>query len=169
MKLISSKKIPELKGRNKKEALDLIREHLVDLLSKGKAMDKAVELALDAMSLLFVFNKDYQKNLRGFKASYAFKTEDGSVDVSAVFKSPRFLFWHFPSMQVRPTAVPNPTASVEFSSGRKMAEFILSENPDVFLGLLENTLNFSGNINYILKFAYLARHIPSMLKIEPLR
>ena len=35
----------------------------------------------------------------------------------------------------------------------------MAPDPDVFTFVLENKLSWDGNINYVLKFAYMAKHL----------
>ena len=69
-------------------------------------------------------------------------------------------------MYVEDKAIDDADVSISFKDGRAMAEFLFSDNPDLISGLLDNNISFQGNLNYIFKFAYMARHLPRELGIQ---
>ncbi|CCK81411.1 MULTISPECIES: hypothetical protein [Desulfobacula] len=132
----------------------------------GGALDNLLYLLLKAMSLLFVVNKDYRKNIKDFTASYAICSRDKKIDVSAVFKKVNVLFAQQDGMKAMDSLVENPTTTVTFKDGKAMADFLLSGNTDVIAGMLNNQLSVSGNLNYLFKFIYLLWLIPELLGIN---
>ena len=138
----------------------------IEINAAGEVLDKLLEGLLEAMGLLFWFNEEYRKNIKDFQASYVFRSEDGKIDVSAIFKKVRILSLERDGMDVKSTAIENPTTSVTFKDGKAMAEFLLSGNPDVIEGMLDNKLSVSGNLNYLFKFIYLIWLIPELLGIN---
>lgn len=125
-------------------------------------MDKLLELGLIAMKWLFVLSPEYRENIKGFNGKIAFTTVDGKLGATAVFGNGIF----FPVMKVKRTALPNANVTLTFSDGHSMASFITEPSPDIISGLLDNKLNFKGNVNYILRFVYLTMDIPYALGIK---
>jgi hypothetical protein len=133
------------------------------------ALDKVLCLVLDGMSLLFLVDRDYRRNIKDFKGSYVIKCEDGNMDVSAVFGKKRLLFSKIDAMTVKDSEVENPISKVSFKNGKSMIDFLLSGNPDVLKGMLSNQLSVSGNLNYLFKFVYMLMLIPDILGINGFR
>jgi hypothetical protein len=149
--------------RRRQEAeLERLKALLVAELDSDR-MDKILELLLFGMSLMFLLDRELRANIRGFNARYTFTSQDGGIGASAVFKTGWLL--GYPRMIVHTSAVAGPTAAVAFRDGRCLAELLLSSRADVFSGILDQKLSLRGNLNYILKFAYMARHLPRHLGI----
>ena len=163
MNLLTAERISALAGMDKEEKLDFIRDLLVEEMTSQK-MDKIIELLLDGMSLAFVFNKKFRRNIDHFNAKFAFTSDDGDIGASAVFRPSRF--FRTGRMRVENKAVDDADVTIRFKNGRAMAEFLFSENPDLISALIDNKLSFKGNLNYIFKFAYMARHLPRELGIQ---
>ncbi len=138
----------------------------IETNAAGEILDKLLYGLLEAMALLFLLNKEYRKNIKDFTASYVIQSEDGKIDVSAIFKKVPLLLSTLDGMDVKDIAVDNPTTTVTFRDGKAMAEFLLSGNPDVIEGMLDNQLSVSGNLNYLFKFIYLLWLIPELLGIN---
>ena len=151
--------------KQEKKQFEALKALLIAALDDEK-MDKILELLLEGMRLLFLVDGNYRANIRGFEARYAFSGQaaHSALGASAIFKiSPVF---KFPQMTVNDEAIRNATVTVLFSDGRALAEFLLSPRPDIFSAILDNKLSFEGNLNYLLKFIYMARRIPKELGIE---
>jgi hypothetical protein len=113
--------------------------------------DDFLELLLGAMSILLRINKKFRKNIDDFSAIYVFKDKSGKLAASAIFSNGR--------MKVSCKEVPGAIVTVIFDRGKSLCNLLLAKDPNIFDFLLENKLTYSGNLNYLLKFAYLARHI----------
>lgn len=161
-----------LKDKNEKMQQSLIEKRLKELKSQieayaaGEVLDKLLYVLLEAMALLFMFNKKYRKNIKNFKASCVIRSEDERIDVTAVFGKIPFLLTKIDGMDVKDTAIPNPTTAVTFKDGKVMAAFLLSGNTDIIEAMLDNKLSVSGNLNYLFKFIYLILQIPELLGIN---
>ena len=164
-----------LSGASEEMQKTLVENRLKELKNRiethaaGEVLDKVLEGLLEAMALLFMINKAYRSHIRDFRASYVICSEDGRIDVTAVFKKVSFLFIEMDGMEVRDTAVDDPTVAVTFRDGKAMADFLLSGNTDVIEGMLDNQLSVSGNLNYLFKFIYLLWLIPELLGINDLK
>ena len=141
---------------NRKPVIQRIRKKIINEMTSEK-MDRLLELLLEAMKILFWANRDFKSNINKFKAVYSFKTKDGKMGASAVFTR-GFLPGSY-KMKVVKQYLPDNNVEVTFKDGRSLCELLLSENPDIFNGILENKLEFSGNLSYLMKFVYMSRHI----------
>lgn len=164
--------LSRLKDKPREVQKLLIEARIKELITQietdaaGAVLDKLLYGLLEAMGLLFIFNGEYRKNIKDFNASCVIKSEDGKIDVSAVFKKTTFLFAQMDVMDVKNSAVPDPDMAVTFKDGKAMADFLLSGNTDVIEGMLDNQLSVSGNLNYLFKFVYLLWLIPELLGIN---
>ncbi len=162
----------QLRGLSKSGQRALMENRLnalkkeIETQAAGEVLDRLLYLLLEAMALLFYVNSEYRKNIKDFNASYVIQSQDGKIDVSAVFKKVSFLWREMDGMEVKSTVMDHPTTSVTFRDGKAMAEFLFSGNPDVIQGMLNNQLSVSGNLNYLFKFIYLILLIPEILGIE---
>lgn len=118
---------------------------------ENRSLDHFLEMLLGGMQLLFAVSPAFRKNIRDFNARYCFKSKDGSIAASAVFKNDR--------MVMKRNAIDNTSITVVFDSGKTLWEFLFSDDPNVFDFILENRLGYTGNLNYMLKFGYLAKHV----------
>jgi hypothetical protein len=148
--------------RSREAKLEKLKALLIAELD-SECMDKILELLLCGMSLMFFIDREFRANIRRFKARYAFTSQDKGISASAVFKT-SWLFG-YPKMIVYTKAVSKSNVAVEFKDGQSLAKLLLSPRPDIFAGILDNNLSLNGNLNYILKFAYMARHLPARLGI----
>ncbi len=122
----------------------------------GEAMNDFFSLLLDALSLLMLFAPFWRKSVRGFRGSYQFLSDDGDIHTSVAFvRSPFF----GTRMKVSEEPAVNPNVTLRFKNGEALYSFLLSGGSDIFSAILDNKLSFSGNINYLLKFAYLSQHV----------
>lgn len=130
---------------------------VMDQLKKelqGKATDAMLELLFTVMRIALIVHKDYRKNIIGFTGSYSFESKDGSVAASAIFANGK--------MSVKRTALANPTVRVKFDSPQSVCDFLLNPDPNVFDFILENRLSYYGNLNYMMKFGYMAKKLKSL-------
>ena len=129
------------KGKIKKLAEQIEKEITDDFL----------ELMLGAMSIWFRLDKRFRKNIEGFSADYVFRDISGEIAASAQFSNGK--------MKVKHQEIKNPVVTVTFDRGRSLIDLLMSDDPNVFDFLLENRLSYTGNFNYLLKFAYLAKKL----------
>jgi len=164
--------LESLAGHSRELQKKLIKNELETLKADietqvaGEALDKLIFLLLKAMGLLFLVDKEYRKNIKDFTATYVICSRDKQIDVSAIFKKIDLIVKKQDGMEVKDVIVDNPTTTVTFKDGKAMAEFLLSGNPDVIAGMLDNQLSVSGNLNYLFKFVYLLWLIPELLGIN---
>lgn len=114
-------------------------------------MDDFLELLLNMIRLALLIDPKFRRNIEDFSARYTFRSQDHKIAASAVFDKNK--------LKVSNKQLDNTNVTVIFKDGKALWEFLMSKNPDVFAFILENKLNYKGNLNYILKFGYMARHL----------
>jgi hypothetical protein len=116
--------------------------------------EKFLELLLNAMKIAFDFNRDYRKNIEGFKGRYLFKSRDNSITVSAVFENNR--------LRVDDKDIHDTDVTVTFRDSKALRDYIFSPKPDILGSILRQDVVIDGNFNYLYKFAYMAKHLQLM-------
>lgn len=133
-------------------------KHVVDNIETD-LMDKFLETLLEMMRLAFCLDIDhYRDNIKNFKATFNFVSQDGGISAAAVFTNKK--------MKVKTKKVPdndpNLKVTVKFRDGQALWKFLMAGTPDVFNSLLKRELDYNGNLNYLLKFAYMSLHLKTM-------
>jgi len=118
---------------------------------KSEAAEKFLKLLLKLMSLTFKLDKDFRRNIDGFKGRYQFRTVDNSVTIAAIFTGK--------GLKVNEKLIPDPDVSVVFKDRRSLMNYLLATDRDILKLVLNNEVVLKGNMNYILKFGYMANHI----------
>jgi hypothetical protein len=136
---------------------DLIRitamKNFLNCLSSEFAED-FLQLLLNLMSIVLLFDHNYQKNILGFNGRYQFKSKNGDITVAALFKNNR--------MEIREEQIPNPDITVLFKDGKTLMGYILSPKPDILGSILHQEVSLDGNLNYLYKFAFMAKRLQLM-------
>ena len=130
---------------------------LLDNIETG-FMDEIIELILKGLKLFLYLDPGYRKNIEDFNARYTFRSERGKIAASAIFKNGK--------MRVKKKEIKNTNITVFFSDGKAMWNFMTAPNPDIFAFILDNKIRYEGNLNYVLKFAYMAKHLKHKLGLE---
>ena len=144
----------------KNSKLTTALEKLLGTLIKDHAQD-FLELLLNGMKLFFNFNNDYRKNIKDFKGRYLFKSRDNSITVSAVFK--KTLIFRRDTMKISSKEISNPDITIMFRDASALKDFLLSKNPDILNAVLSQSITVEGNLNYLYKFGYMAKHLLQMI------
>jgi hypothetical protein len=118
------------------------------------ALDDFLELLLNVIRLVLCVDRKYRRNIKDFNARYAFRSQDGKIAASAIFKNNK--------MKVKKEEIPDTNVTVLFKDGKALWEFLMAPDPDVFAFVLESKLSYEGNLNYLLKFGYMAKHLKVM-------
>jgi len=135
--------------RNK--SFQKILDELKECLANENLLDKMLEVLLNCLSLLFIVDWKFRRNIKDFNAVYSFKSMDNKISLAAAFKNSK--------MKVYNEALPDSTITVMFKDGKTLRDFIFSSNPDIIQGMLDNKLSYKGNLNYLLKFGYIVNHL----------
>lgn len=134
-------------------ALQLALKRLENCLSSELAEDFLVIL-LEVMKISFLLDRDYRRNIDGFTGRYLFRSSDHAIKVSATFRNS--------DLHVAEKEIPDPHVTVIFKDGKALMNFILSGNPDILGSMLRQEVTPEGNLNYLYKFAYMARRLQLM-------
>jgi len=118
---------------------------------RDESLDFFLTNVLRLMDLYLFFDKNYRKNIEQFNARYAFKSEDGSIDASVIFKDNEMI--------VKDYALEETDVTVIFRDGLALKNFLFAESPDIIGSILNNEVRYTGNLNYLAKFAYMANHL----------
>ncbi len=117
--------------------------------------EEFLETLLKLMRLVFLVNyRDFRRNIEGFNGRYLFKSRDRSITVSAVFRDNR--------MEVSERLIDNPHITIEFRNGRVLLNYLISPRPDILGSMLRQDVTPRGNLNYLYKFAYMAKRLQLM-------
>jgi hypothetical protein len=133
--------------------LQLAMKELNKCIESGVA-DGFLTILLEVMKLAFCLDHDYRKNIAGFSGRYLFRSVDHAICVGATFSGGE--------MHVEQDEVPDPDVTVVFKDGKALMGFLLSGNPDILGSMLRQEVTPEGNLNYLYKFAYLARRLQLM-------
>ena len=121
-------------------------------------MDDFLEALLELMGLAFYLNNRFRANIKDFKAIYNFVSEDGRIAAAAVFANNGMKM----KREKVPDDDPDLKVTVIFKDGHALWRFLMSGTPDIFKSVLDRDISYEGNLNYLLKFAYLSRHMKTM-------
>ncbi len=122
---------------------------------ESELAEEFLQLLLNLMSLVFFLHKDFRRNIKDFNGRYLFRSKDNKITVAAIFKNNR--------MTVLEKAIDNTNVTVIFKDQRALMKFILSPKPDILGSILKQDVTLDGNLNYLSKFAYMAKHLQLMV------
>lgn len=121
---------------------------------ESETAEEFLELLLHLMQLVFAFDHGYRKNIEGFNASYCFRSRDKGITVSVAFADG--------DMEVREEEAASPNITVNFMDGRALMGFLLTPKPDILGSMLRQEVQLDGNLNYLYKFAFMAKRLQLM-------
>ncbi len=116
--------------------------------------EEFLENLMRLMSLVLRLDHDYKKNIIGFSGRYQFMSSDGAITVAAVFNDD--------AMEVSEEIIADPNITVTFKDGKALMGYLLSPKPDVLGSLLRQEVLLDGNLNYLYKFAFMAKRLQLM-------
>jgi len=138
-----------IKKRHEKK-IRALQCHLIEHI-EGALVEGVLLILLDVMRLMFIIDKEYRRNIRGFKAKYNFRSADDLISVSCVFNGR--------NMKVSKDLTDGENVTVSFRDEQSFASFLTGGDPDILNYMLENKLSYDGNLNYVMKFAYMSIHL----------
>jgi hypothetical protein len=118
---------------------------------ESEAAEGFLEMLLKFMSLAFFMDRDFRRNIKGFNGRYLFKSRDNGITVAVVFRNNR--------MKVYEKELKDTDVTVVFRNGRTLMGYLISPKPDILGSLLRQDVTFNGNLNYVYKFAYMAKRL----------
>jgi len=128
----------------------LLSRRLVNHL-RGEATNGLLQLLLGTMDTAFLLVRSYRANIVGFRATYQFRTDDGAVVAVVRFADGDMTYEH--------AGTANADATVDFKSAAAMRRFLFSAHQDILESLKLDEVHVHGNVNYVYKFAFLARDL----------
>ena len=117
---------------------------------QSETSEEFLELLLKLMRLAFKVDKEFRRNIEGFKGKCQFRSIDNSVTMAAVFDGKE--------LKVKEELLPDPNVSVIFKDGQSLMNYLLSDR-DILKLVLNNEVVLKGNTNYMLKFGFMANHL----------
>lgn len=123
---------------------------LIEQIKSGP-LDLFLESILGVMSWIFYLDRDFKRNIKDFDGRYAFKSRDGIISASAIFSKEK--------MKVKKYAIDDADVTVIFKDSQALKDFLFSKDPDIIGSILNNSIMTVGNLNYLLKFGYMAKHL----------
>lgn len=120
----------------------------------SEVAEEFLQLLLGLMSVVFLIDHDFRKNIEGFNGRYQFKSKDGCITVAALFGDDR--------LEVREEEIPDPDITVLFKDGKALMGYLLTPKPDILGSMLRQEVSLDGNLNYLYKFAFMAKRLQLM-------
>lgn len=116
--------------------------------------EEFLKILLKLMSLVLYINKDYRKNIIGFNGRYLFRSKDNRITISAIFGKSK--------MKVYEKIISNTDITIIFKDHLVLSKFLFSPKPDILSAILNQDLTYDGNLNYLMKFAYMSKRLQLM-------
>ncbi len=126
-----------------------VQKFLDSLESEGA--EEFLEALLKLMGLVFLIDRDYRRNIHNFHGRYLFRSQDRQITVAAVFKDN--------CLDVSEKEIDNTHITVIFRNAKALMGILLSPKPDILGSLLRQDVTIDGNLNYLYKLAYMAKHL----------
>ena len=118
---------------------------------QNETAEEFLELILRLMRLAFKLDKGYRKNIEGFTGRYQFRTRDNSVTTAVIFNGK--------DMKVKETLIDDADITVIFKDSQAIMDYLLAGDRDILKLVLNNEVVLNGNMNYLMKFGYMANHL----------
>lgn len=121
---------------------------------ESELVEDFLEVLLWFMKIAFMVDDDFRRNIKDFAAKYMFRSVDGSITVAAVFGDDH--------LEVMEEEMLNPHVTVIFKDSRALMNYLLTPKPDVLGSMLRQEVTLDGNLNYLYKFAFMAKRLQLM-------
>lgn len=118
---------------------------------RSEAAETFLELLLGALRIGLAVDPQLHRGVQDFDGRYRLATRDKAVDVALTFRHGH--------LDVGEDATGPFNATLWFRDERALMRFFAARNPDLFASLLNQDVVTEGNLNYIYRLAYLARHV----------
>ncbi len=113
-----------------------------------------LDLLLNFMGVAFLVNRNFRRNIEDFNGRYLFRSRDNRITVGAVFQNE--------TLKVKQKAIENTDVTVTFRNAKALMNYLLSPKPDILDSILSQDVTINGNLSYLYKFAYMAKHLQLM-------
>lgn len=118
----------------------------------SQAAEGFLLLLLKLMDLVFMLNIwNFRENIEGFRGRYVFRSKNDSIVASASFKNG--------NMKVYDKIIDKPDITITFRDDKALMNYLLSPKPDILGSILRQDVTINGNLNYLYKFAYMAKRL----------
>ncbi len=118
---------------------------------ESEVAEEFLELLLKGMGLFICINKEFRKNIESFTGRYLFKSRDNAITISACFAKNK--------MKVTEGLIDNADIVVNFKDAAALRNFLLAPKPDILNSILNQDITLDGNLNYLYKFAFMAKRL----------
>jgi hypothetical protein len=123
----------------------------LDSMGSGVA-ENFLRLLLKLMDVVFMLNIwNFRDNIKSFSGRYVFHSKDNSIVASASFENG--------NMKVYDRIIDKPDITITFRDDKALMNYLLSPKPDILGSILRQDITVSGNLNYLYKFAYMAKRL----------
>lgn len=130
--------------------------------------EELLEIIIHIMKVNFKIDPDFRKNIEGFKAKYHFRSKnvkpdkslalvvefkEGDLDVKEI-KKPLITDEELEKEEIDVTVI--------FKNGKALINYlllILAREKDMLRMVIDNEIVIMGNVNYTMKFQYMANHL----------
>ena len=136
---------------------EVIINRLASTLSP-ESMGEILETALKGMGLLFGFHSGLKEEVQTLRAVYLFATTDRRMTVTAEFSNGL--------LKVGRAATGPISVALIFHDIPAMMRLFAAPQPNLLHAILSQQISFEGNLNYLLKLAYLLRRVSLVAKGE---
>lgn len=133
-----------------KKHKNILGDRLVNMIG-GNEIEGLLEVLLELMSLTLILDKDFGRNIKNFNANMVFTDKAGDFYVVAQFQNGK--------LKVSNKKQENYAFKLAFKDEKALAAILFSGAPDILKAMLNQEVDFEGNINYMNKFAYMALHL----------
>jgi hypothetical protein len=133
--------------------LKIAMDNFSDCLASEFAED-FLQLLLRFMSVVLTFDHNFRKNIEGFRGRYQFESKDEHITVAAVFGNN--------SLEIKEEKITSPDITIIFKDGKALMGYLLSPKPDILGSILRQEVSLDGNLNYLYKFAFMAKRLQLM-------
>ena len=133
--------------------LDQVMQRFLGCLESEFA-EEFLKKLLELMGLVLLLDGDYRRNIADFNGRYQFLGSDGEITVAAVFEND--------ALAVSEEVIADPHITVTFKDGKALMNYLLSPKPDVLGSMLRQEVRLEGNLNYLYRFAYMAKRLQLM-------
>jgi hypothetical protein len=123
-----------------------------------------LKLFLWFFGLSFRLFPELRKNIEDFDAKYVFKSRNGSIRESAIFKRDGN---GGPVMTREDEPVPNPHVTIVFKNADVLKRYLYSlADQDILELILNNDVHLEGNWNYVCKLLFMIRDLRFRVGLE---
>ncbi len=121
----------------------------------SETAEEFLKVLLKLMSLIFLLNNDYRRNIKDFNGRYLFRSRDDEITVGVIFKNNK--------MKVYEKKINNTNVTITFRDYKTLMNFLFSPKPDILGSILRQDVTYRGNLNYLSKFAYMSKRLQLMM------